>query len=378
MINLNAFIISLKTTWIRRMLLNDGNWSYVIKEKINLKYVTVYGEEYIQMLGNQINNKFWKDVLNSYSKFIAVNTPKSINDFLNCQIFYNKNILVDNKFVVNKYWADKNILFINDLVNKNGNLYSLQEFEHIYNIKTNFLTYHSMVTAINKYKNKIVDNVLEKNTILPGISYNIKPLISNIKGCKIMYNILNKNTESPTSQAKWKELYNIEDETWEDIYSAPFNITKHTSLQWFQYRINHRLIPTRKYLFTIKKADNPFCNSCHEEETISHMLWDCPLTKQFILQCKTVFSANNLTIPFNEELFIFNISKTATQADLQIMLEVKYYIYSTKRLTAALSIKALLNKLKFFYKAKKQIAIQKNKLDNFTDMWHKYINLLET
>ena len=50
--------------------------------KIDLKYITVFGEEYIQMLGNKINNKFWKDVLNAYLKLIAVNTPKSIYDII--------------------------------------------------------------------------------------------------------------------------------------------------------------------------------------------------------------------------------------------------------------------------------------------------------
>ena len=68
-----------------------------------------------------------------------------------------------------------------------------------------------------------------------------------------------------------------------------------------------------------------------------------------------MFLAKNINIPFNEELFIFNISKTATHADLQIVLEVKYYSYSAKSLTTALSIKALMNKLKFSYKAKKQL-----------------------
>ena len=60
MINLNAFIISLKTTWIRRLIVNDGNWSNIIKEKIDLKHITVYGEEYIQMLGNKIKTNFGK------------------------------------------------------------------------------------------------------------------------------------------------------------------------------------------------------------------------------------------------------------------------------------------------------------------------------
>ena len=60
------------------------------------------------------------------------------------------------------------------------------------------------------------------------------------------------------------------------------------------------------------------------------------------------------------------------------MIEVKYYIYSAKSLTTALSIKALINKLKFSYKAKKQIAIKNDKLDIFTDIWRKYKKLLET
>ena len=37
-----------------------------------------------------------------------------------------------------------------------------------------------------------------------------------------------------------------------------------------------------------------------------------------------------------------------------------------------------MNKLKFSYKAQKQIALNNNKLDIFTDTWQKYKNLLET
>ena len=64
---------------------------------------------------------------------------------------------------------------INDLVNKDGNLYSLQEFDKIYNTKNIFLSYHSIITAINKYKNKQTNDCRRKHTILPGIPYNGGP-----------------------------------------------------------------------------------------------------------------------------------------------------------------------------------------------------------
>ena len=55
--------------------------------------------------------------------------------------------------------------------------------------------------------------------------------------------ILKKNEDKPTSQQKWETIYNIEKETWKNIYDAPFQSFISTKLQWFQIRINHRILP---------------------------------------------------------------------------------------------------------------------------------------
>ena len=70
------------------------------------------------------------------------------------------------------------------------------------------------------------------------------------------YNILNKNNDKPTSKSKWENIYDIEEDTWKDIYSSPFKLNVGTNLQWFQTRINHRLLPTKKYLYTINASPN--------------------------------------------------------------------------------------------------------------------------
>ena len=71
------------------------------------------------------------------------------------------------------------------------------------------------------------------------------------------------------------------EEEWSYIFALPFIITKDSSLQWFQYRINHRLLSTKSYLYKVKIADSPLCPSCQVDETIMHMLWDCPETQTF-------------------------------------------------------------------------------------------------
>ena len=101
----------------------------------------------------------------------------------------------------------------------------------------------------------------------PTIPFNVLKIIKHKKGCKELYNVLNKNAFQPTSKIKWEQLYQIEQDTWNNIYNAPFKTQNSSILRWFQVRINHRILPTRKYLYTIKIKDSPLCLYCHQVET---------------------------------------------------------------------------------------------------------------
>ena len=156
---------------------------------------------------------------------------------------------------------------------------------------------------------------------------NISVFLRSTKGSKELYNILNQNNYTPTSKEKWQEIYDIEEETWKDIYSAPFKWISSTKLQWFQVSIIHR--PTKKYLYNIKAVDSPNCNFCYQEETIPHMLWSCPETFSLIKQLNQWLSATNTYTNNVEELFIFNIGKNREEVNQHIILVTKY-IYLTK------------------------------------------------
>ena len=170
-------------------------------------------------------------------------------------------------------------------------------------------------------------------------------------------------------------MYQIEQETWNNIYNAPFKTQYSSMLRWFQVRINHRILPTRKYLNTIKIKDSPLCLYCHQVETLTHMLWHCEATQKLLQTIKEWLISYNINIPFVEELFIFNIGNMFSEADLLFILELKYYIFSAKRLESTLSVVAFKNRITNTYLSLKYIANKNHQMVKFEKVWKKYKNL---
>ena len=187
-----------------------------------------------------------------------------------------------------------------------------------------------------------------KNPKMPFIPINIFLLIKSKKGGKDFYNVLNNNNDKPSSQPKWENTYNIEQETWKDIYASPFNLPIGTKLQWFQTQINHRILPTRKLLHKMKYVQNPTCNSCGEEETISHLLWTCPESQSIIRQLIRCLQNSNDNHVFVEELFIFNIGNTYTTSDLQLFIIINTIYMQQRVLTSLYHLLHFLEKLSIY------------------------------
>ena len=264
------------------------------------------------------------------------------------------------------------------MISENGEFYLREEFERIYNIKTNFVQYRGIIHAIRAYARSHNIIRFSSKLKLPFIPVNIHLFIKSKQRGKDFYTVLNRNSDKPTSQAKWEIIYNVEQETWKVIYASPFHFHIGTKLQWFQTRINHRLLPTKKYLHNMKLVQSPNCNFCQEEETISHMLWECQESQSLIRQFIRWINNKNIDLTFTEELYIFNIGNTHSAADLQIFMIIKHYIYSAKRLNQPLSLIALQNKIKYFYLLQQHTATKNNCLDKFENEWCKYKALLQS
>ena len=99
------------------------------------------------------------------------------------------------------------------------------------------------------------------------------------------------------------------------------------------------------------------------------MLWDCPETKTFLQQLQHLLHTKNIQFNLCEELFIFNIGKQYSLPFLIMILEIKYYIFSSKRLNFPLSINAFENKINWSFKAYEHIARQNKELGSFEREW---------
>ena len=96
MINLIAFMNSMKITWLRRIIVTDSPWQSVIKNTINFNEIFSFGTNYIDLLLPKIKNKFWTDVLKAYSELIMANKIDKEDQILSCPIFNNIDIKVGN------------------------------------------------------------------------------------------------------------------------------------------------------------------------------------------------------------------------------------------------------------------------------------------
>ena len=261
------------------------------------------------------------------------------------------------------------------MIKEDGNFYNEQELTTLYNIHTNFIQYNGMIRSIKTFLSNHATTAFHSKCCYPIIPFSILNIIKHKKGCKELYNVLNRNIYKPTSKTKWEQLYQIEEESWKEIYGGPFKNQYSSMLRWFQVRINHRILPTRKYLFTIKIKDSPLCQYCQQEETLRHMLWTCTDTQKLLQDIREWLSRFNINILFIEEPFIFNIGNLYSDSDLLFILEIKYYIFSAKRLYSTLSVMAFKNIITNTYLALKCIANKNNKMEKFEKDWNKYNNL---
>ena len=71
MINLNLFILALKTTWVRKLFRTECKWDNILFSTLNREKIFNFGNGYISYIKeNVVKNKFGKDVFHAWNTFI--------------------------------------------------------------------------------------------------------------------------------------------------------------------------------------------------------------------------------------------------------------------------------------------------------------------
>ena len=165
--SLKTKIESLKFKWIPK-LLDDRVY------KPWKSYITQKFKEPVNMilLGNLRNidmpivtDKFYNSIFQMWAK-LNFHEPTKPEEVLKQMIWNNSHIKVGNKTVYSKKMADKKILYIQDLLNKDGKFANKVELEQKFDIVFRFFEYESLNQAIpKKWKQIVEDDNYSKNMI---------------------------------------------------------------------------------------------------------------------------------------------------------------------------------------------------------------------
>ena len=193
MTDVDAFITSLKISWIKRLLSNDTPV---------LKY---FGSIWPKNLAQNITNTVWKEALQSWACLLSVSPPDENRQF-SSPVWYNPRISKIELFL--PQWFNKGIIFVIDLIDSQGKFLTYHELMAKYSVHYNFLEYHRVKQCVNNFLGKSDTSINEK----PIYPITLYLLSKGIKGSREFYKILlsQKCFNDDKLRHKWERSLNIE------------------------------------------------------------------------------------------------------------------------------------------------------------------------
>ena len=288
------------------------------------------GAEYILKQSKLISNPFWRDVYSAYSFFLGKLIPKNQKEAKCVYLFGNNNIKIGGKPIYKHKFIKKNIYTINDLL-KNEGFLTFTEFTHKFGSITNFLEYGSIISATKAYLKRITIQDIGRRLEEPLLPLSLSILLKTKKGCRHIYDKMMHNNIKPTSAVKWSEMNGNVNNILK-LFQLPYKCQKDTKLQWFQSRINYRILGTNNLLHKIKIKEINLCSLCHQQkETIIHLFCDCEIVKCFWNEIQTLINTYcpTTSLKLTNQDIIFGNRYFTDVLNTTIML-AKYHIFKSK------------------------------------------------
>ena len=181
---------------------------------------------------------------------------------------------------------------IGDLFDVNGKIKSFNTLRIKQRSNINFLRCYGIVQAIpGKWRcNTIAQaNVnisrIEQDVIIGCTLENRFVPFDKVKSVSFYKHLTKAKNTIPKCLDTLKNIYNIDMQSYKDLFTLPWKTTIDSRLRWMQFRINHFILPTNKWLHKIRLVDSPICKRCNTHiETMDHMIVECPKVNEFWLE----------------------------------------------------------------------------------------------
>ena len=102
--------------------------------------------------------------------------------------------------------------------------------------------------------------------------------------------------ETPSSESKLVENFQIDKNQLKKIYQLPFIVTIESKMRAFQFKINHLIYHTNEMLVQKNMIEDDTCTFCQENtESLTHLFIDCPFTKKLWIELERITNTNSIT-----------------------------------------------------------------------------------
>ena len=273
-------LISIRIMWVKRFLMDSAaRWKFLSDAFFPLFDLR---DIFMSRCDTEFLNinipDFYKEILAAWKHFKMAFLPDNTFEIRKEVLWFNPVIKIHGKSIFYKHWYDKGILYIDDIVNENGEFLSHEEINIKNDLHVTFLDILSLRSAIpREWKDSLTKEITNVNSssfkiifVHHGLHIPINKLTA-----KDVYAILLEHKEVQViSQERWEESFNIEisKDKWEKIYCLPFKCTIESRLQAFQYKILHRFASHNYLLKKYKLSENENCTLCQSVETLEHKL----------------------------------------------------------------------------------------------------------
>ena len=218
MVDIYAFLASMKISWLRRIMDINQTLSAWHNLYPMLHQLEQFGYDYIRVCMNNIKNSFWKDVLEHYKRLYLTKHGEKANvtDLNEEPIHYNTNIKRGRETIYIREWVNQGINKITDLLDEHNQIISYNSFKQKYVVpQTNFITYAGVTRSIKKFLDN-VSNDMNRMKILTA-----KELWNCIRASNIkVYPKFQENNGLPTAVIKWNSEFN--EIPWKNIFRQCF------------------------------------------------------------------------------------------------------------------------------------------------------------
>ncbi len=373
---------ALKVKWIPHVV-NGNNFlsvlfNDVVGEQMN-SMVWYLDKHSVKMLSKHIRHEFWRDVVKAWEDLLE--EPTDVNVILSIPLWNSSFVTNENIKKLQKDFVQSRCICINDLVTEDGNFLSYQEFQNVYHVpRLNILDYFGLLRSIpNKWRN-IISN--SKRKLIDGKENELLDIITKTTTvCKCVYTkFITLLQYKNKALDKWNTVLQqtLSEDDWIAHNTIVYQVTKNTKLQSFQFKIMQRILCTNRVLKMCKIKTEDRCSFCKvQPETITHLLWECPLVQSLWQELTEWLSPNiKLTNYLNVKDILLGKPNQYEKLPNILILRTKYYVYCRKCCDQKLCLSGLKEGLKNEYKLEKCIAMRNGSMEQFNETWKNFMNFI--